>query len=170
MTLHPNSLRKTWNQPGVLRSTSSVLTSVHFTSYLTQKGKEIFSKGWCTCWVVVLLLTSLFVCLFSTFPLPVVTVFRWVPVITNWGHGGGKLFKCGDYSIVFHQRTMIISGTRFNQHYSKKTCYFETPQCALLGAIKFVNHFVSTIKPYWKKKMFYILFYDDLTKLQNSHI
>ena len=70
-------------------------------SCLTQN----FRKGWCTCWVV-----CLFVCLFSKFPLPVVTVFRWVRVMTIRGHVGEKLFKCSDYSIFFHQR--IISGTR----------------------------------------------------------
>lgn len=92
---HPNSLRKTGNQPGVVRS-----TSVMFDSEISEKGDT---------------LAELFVCLFSTFPLPVVTVFRWVHVMTKRGHGGGKLFKCSDYSILFHQRTMIISGTRFNQ-------------------------------------------------------
>ena len=70
-------------------------------SCLTQN----FRKGWCTCWVV-----CLFVSLFSKFPLPVVTVFRWVRVMTIRGHGGEKLFKCSDYSMFFHQR--IISGTR----------------------------------------------------------
>lgn len=55
-------------------------------------------------------LAELFVCLFSTFPLSVVTVFRWVPVMTKRGHGGEKLFKCSDDSIFFHPR--IISGTR----------------------------------------------------------
>ena len=56
------------------------------------------------------LFVCLFVCLFSKFPLPVVTVFRWVRVMTIRGHVGEKLFKCSDYSIFFHQR--IISGTR----------------------------------------------------------
>ena len=91
MTSHPNSLRKIGNQPGVLRSTSVMLDSE-------------FQKR------VMHLLSCLFVCLFSTFPLPVVTVFRWVPVMTKRGHGGEKLFKCSDDSIFFHPR--IISGTR----------------------------------------------------------
>ena len=56
------------------------------------------------------LFVCLFVCLFSKFPLPVVTVFRWVRVMTKRGHGGEKLFKRSDYLIFFHQR--IISGTR----------------------------------------------------------